>query len=462
MNQAIHRFALAILASSASLLLACGGQSANVPEGADSGVTETCLETPCSSNMVWNQARCQCDPLDASAPVVDVVTTTCPQIRCPAGSVQGVVGNTCACVPIDAGNPADSTLPIDARADVSSTHPPHDATNDVSDAVADVIEEPDVYIEPPDVYFYDAPPPNCDPTQCGPGFVAVPTNSGSFGYYCQCVACANDCPSGQTPAAGCGGCTACSYKCPAGFEYGSGCNCGPPGTDAGPNTADSGPYPPDAAKATCLLQGYTTCSAGSWCQLGTCPDGTTQYGCYCNPDGTANCDLVCPIPPPCTIPGQAPCPYGSQCVYGDCAADASSNALVCSCNSGASASCYTSSCGNLIDDGGSEGGVAGDGGVTCLLEGYTSCSAGSWCQLGICPDNVTPYGCTCNADGTATCSLTCPPASCTIPGEGTCPIGSSCTFGTCTSSSGTRLSCYCYSAGNAYCNTVSCADAGGD
>ena len=207
-----------------------------------------------------------------------------------------------------------------------------------------------------------------------------------------------------------------------------------------------------------MLQGYMPCSAGAWCSLGVCPDGTTQYGCYCDADGTANCNVTCPVPPPCTIPGQGACPYGAQCVYGNCAEDASASALVCSCNSGGSASCYTSSCGS-VGDAGIDG---GDGGVTCLLEGYYSCSAGSWCQLGLCPDNTTPYGCTCNADGTANCRLTCPAAACTIPGEGTCPLNTSCTFGSCNGSSGTRLSCYCYSGGSAYCNTVSCAEAGGD
>jgi hypothetical protein len=167
------------------------------------------------------------------------------------------------------------------------------------------------------------------------------------------------------------------------------------------------------------------------------------------------------VPPPCMIPGQGTCPYNSQCVFDSCATDASGGALVCSCSSGGSASCYTTSCSGLL-----EGGVAsvdaGDAGVTCLLEGYYSCSAGSWCQLGNCADG-TPYGCTCNADGTASCRLTCPnPAACTIPGEGTCPFGSSCLFGSCNGSSGTLLSCYCNAGGSAYCNTISCADAGSD
>ena len=120
------------------------------------------------------------------------------------------------------------------------------------------------------------------------------------------------------------------------------------------------PPPPDAGGVTCLLQGYYECSAGSWCSLGVCPDGTTQYGCYCNQDGTATCQVNCPIPPPCDIPGQGACPYGAQCVYGTCASNPSGTALVCSCNRAGSAYCYTSPCGGL--DGGPgflDGGPAG-------------------------------------------------------------------------------------------------------
>jgi hypothetical protein len=445
------------LAFSLLLLAACGGQAAGLLDDGGGSLEVPpdaggCLASPCPSNAVWNPATCQCEPgVPQGKPGPDAATT-CPPIVCPTGTVQGVQGTKCACISVDSGIIVDSAVPIDAPVDVS----PPDATQDVARDVTTDQYRPDV--SPPYDAFIDVPPffvdspVSCDPTSCGQGYIAMPGGGG----FCYCTACTNACPSGQTPAAGCGGCTACSAKCPTGFVYGSGCNCGPPGTNAGPNTADGGP---DGGGVTCMLQGYTACTAGSWCQLGVCPDGTTQYGCYCNPDGTANCSLTCPIPPPCTIPGEGTCAYGSQCVFGDCAADASAAALVCSCNSGGSASCYTSSCSSIVQDGGAD---AGDGGVTCLLEGSYACSAGSWCQLGICPDNTTPYGCTCNADGTATCRLTCPTAACTIPGEGTCPVGMSCMFGTCNGSSGTQLSCYCYSAGNAYCNTISCAEGGRD
>jgi hypothetical protein len=279
---------------------------------------------------------------------------------------------------------------------------------------------------------------------CGPGY--------ALSASCTCEPCAATCPYGQMPGSGCNGCVACSQTCPAGFDDGPSCGCVPHGTDAGPTP------PPDAGGVTCLLEGYRSCSAGSWCELGVCQDGTTQYGCYCNADGTATCNLTCPVPPPCTIPGQATtCPAGRECIYGSCS-DPSGELLVCQCNTygdGGNAYCYTTSCG----EGGSYIPDAGTGDVTCLLEGYTPCSAGSWCALGSCPDG-TEYGCLCNADGTATCDVNCPPPPpCTIPGEGTCPYGSSCIFG-CSGGTGVGLSCYCESGGNASCSTVSCSAAG--
>jgi hypothetical protein len=301
------------------------------------------------------------------------------------------------------------------------------------------------------------------PNYCGPGYSLSQTT-------CQCVSCPNTCPYGQTPSAGCGACTACTSVCPTGFQYGPNCTCVPDGVEAGPMPQ------PDAADAgvSCLLEGYTNCAAGAWCQLGTCPDGKTQYGCYCNSDGTATCSMTCPVPPPCTIPGQASCPAGAQCVYGSCTNNASGDVLVCSCSSygyyygydaGSNpnyASCYTASCA----DGGPQlfdAGTPTDGGVTCLLGGYTSCPAGSWCALGSCPGGQQ-YGCTCNEDGTATCDLVCPqPAPCDIPGEGTCPYGHTCVFGCNGTTSGTGLSCSCnYYGGGAYCSSIACSQVGPD
>jgi hypothetical protein len=423
-----------------ALLVACGGRSGDSLN--DASDTEGCFPSGCASNEVWNPASCACESADGGQPQVEAdATTLCPPIVCPSGSVQGMKGGECACVAVDAGV-LDATHPPPADASPDSPYldaPYYDVTYP-----HDVAYPTD--IPPTDAYYYPGDG-GCAPDACGPGYDATS---------CRCVACTNVCPSGQTPAAGCGGCTACPYKCPAGFDYGSGCNCGPPGTDAGPDRVDAG----DAGGVTCLLEGYNACTAGSWCELGVCPDGKTQYGCYCNADGTANCQLTCPTPPSCTIPGQGICPYGAQCVFDACTGDAAATALVCSCNSGGNAYCYTSPC----NDGGIVGNVdAGDaGGVTCLLEGYYTCSAGSWCELGVCPDGTTQYGCYCNADGTATCDLTCPPPPpCTIPGEGTCAYGTSCVFGSCAGNVGTLLSCYCYGSGSASCSTVPCGIDGG-
>jgi hypothetical protein len=105
-------------------------------------------------------------------------------------------------------------------------------------------------------------------------------------------------------------------------------------TDAGPETgADAGP--------SCYLQGYTQCPVGQYCELGTCPGGSS-YGCTCNADGTTNCNLQCPPPPPCTIPGVGTCPNGQYCTFGTCSSS-SDSLLNCSCYNG-SASCYTSAC----------------------------------------------------------------------------------------------------------------------
>lgn len=49
-----------------------------------------------------------------------------------------------------------------------------------------------------------------------------------------------------------------------------------------------------------------------------------------------------------------------------------------------------------------------DAGYGCYLEGHVYCPIDTWCPLGTCPDGITLYGCTCNADGTTTCSLDCP------------------------------------------------------
>jgi hypothetical protein len=458
--------AFLVVLVSAVALVACGGRSPGIVSDNDGGLdANSCLPIPCPSGAPWDPTSCSCLSSTSSS---GVGTGVCAALSCPTGYVVALLGSICECLPLQ--QPTDASVTPVAVPDASE-----DVSNDISLVYPDTgTAQPDVYgylpdvwISPPaDAYIY--PPPFDSGTPyydsnycpyyyyCGTGYTLGPN--------CQCELCPNTCPAGQQPGSGCNGCNACTLTCPAGFHYGQSCSCVPDGVDAG------GTPPPDAspdAGGGCLLEGYTHCAVGAWCQLGTCPDGTTQYGCFCNADGTATCSVTCPVPPPCTIPGQASCPAGAQCMYGSCSGNPTGDVLVCSCNtyygyygydSGGSPSayCYTASCA----DGGPQGIDAGnvtDGGVTCLLAGYTSCAAGSYCALGTCPGGST-YGCTCNQDGTATCDLVCPtPPPCQIPGEGTCPYGQSCVFG-CSGTTGTGLSCSCnYYGGGAYCSTVSCA-----
>jgi len=175
----------------------------------------------------------------------------------------------------------------------------------------------------------------CYPNLCPPSYGTTDN--------CECVQCpANACPSGQTPGESCGSCVGCQTQCPTGFSYGSECNCVPDGVDAGNGV--------DAGGVFCEIGGYYgVCAAGSWCELGVCPESTIEYGCYCNLDGTATCNVTCPIPPPCVIPGLGTCPYNTSCNYGSCAADAS-DYLQCYCEGNNQAYCQTYSCGG--EDGG--------------------------------------------------------------------------------------------------------------
>jgi len=429
-----------------ALAFGCGGRSQN-PFTDDARDASLCSPPPCATNESWDAASCACEStvgIWPGGPDPDA-TTACPPGGCPAGSVEAMAGAACTCLLVEAGadeEPLADGTRADAHQDEGQDSPepsPYDATVDDSAYSSDSPPSYDAYF---DSNF-------CGPMACGPGSAATPD--------CQCVPCAGSCPAVETQSAGCGTCTACAYKCPASFvyagsEHGNTCDCEPPGADAGP------PFGADAG-ATCVLEGNYNCSAGSWCPLGICPDNITQYGCFCNPDGTTTCDLTCPTPPPCTIPGLGTCPYGSQCAFGDCAG-AAPTAVVCSCNRGGNSSCSTSPCG--------DGGLGfhadtAEAGKTCQLEDQSPCSAGSWCPLGLCPDGTTRYGCTCNADGTATCDLRCPvppPWSCGIPGEGMCPYGTTCFFGSCASDGGGTLrACQCHAIGPGWCATVACAEA---
>jgi hypothetical protein len=486
MDSARRPFPLLLLAVAlAALLLACGGRSQGPSGdlGVDSGDGGACAPVPCPSNLPWDPVTCSCgggSTVDGGSLPIDVDATAggCSGARCPDGYVLTMLGAQCACVPhsVPAGGeggpdapysydapyypPADAQLlyPADARVYADAPYVSYDASSSsVDGGYYGGDDGGGGYYGGYDGGYYCYPYYGYYGNPCGTGYVRD--------QYCGCVACAETCPPGQTPGVGCSACVACPYSCPAGFVDGPGCTCVPRGTDAGiitpPVDAGEAGVGADAGGVTCVLEGYYSCAAGSWCQLGVCPDGKTQYGCYCSPDGKATCDLSCPVPPPCTIPGEGTCPYGAQCVYGSCAADPGGALLVCSCYSSGTAYCSTTSCA----DGGAwyidAGAPPADAGVTCLLEGYVSCNAGSYCSLGTCPDGKTPYGCFCNADGTATCDLTCPPAPpCDIPGEGLCPYQTQCVYGTCSGGAGTLLSCYCGYGGSASCYTYPCSEGG--
>jgi hypothetical protein len=438
----------------AVLLVACGGRSDSLGQGnpgdqADDGSSfetdggSSCLPMPCPSEAPWNPSLCACELLDdGGEPVLVDASPQCGDIACPAYTFLEVLDNECLCVAYP-------------EEDAS---PPEDGGPDVDDAPYYYFPDSSPVDDAP-YYYYDVYPveaapgdgPYCGYVYCSPGYMTD--------AYCNCVACNTVCPLGEMPQYGCGECAPCTTVCPAGFtQTGPNCGCVPQGVDAGP------PPPPEAgvdAGAGCSLEGYTQCPPNSWCSLGTCGDGKTQYGCYCNADGTTTCNLACPQPPACEIPGLGTCPSGTSCLYGACQGDAGS-LLYCQCNNG-STYCDTLPCSEAYyfqDAGPSDGGPSVDAGPGCYLEGYTQCPTGSYCALGTCP-NGSQYGCTCNADGTTDCNLSCPPPGpCTIPGLGTCPYGQNCTFGSCSSSASTELICYCENGGYANCYSASCGGQG--
>jgi hypothetical protein len=408
---------------------ACGGTAVLSTEYGDDANFGQCTPLPCPSNLGWDPVTCACDVSgdDAGIPVeIEDATATCAALRCPSGFVTERLSTGCACI--------------------HPVPPSEDATTEEIDA--SVSDAPTTSYE--DVYTYDV-----SDYDGGCGFIYDCGNGYSQNSNCQCVRCDDTCPAGESPGDNCVGCIACPYKCPVGLVSGPDCSCVPPGTTTtGPVDAGDGGGP------TCEIAGYLQCAAGSWCALGTCPDNKTQFGCYCDASGHSTCQLECPTPPPCTIPGEGTCPYGSQCAFGSCSS-ASDTQLVCSCYQNGQAYCSTTSC----EAGAFVGPDSGSGsGVTCLLEGYLTCNAGSFCSVATCPDGTTQVGCFCNADGTATCQVDCPPPPpCVIPGEGTCPFGSQCTFGTCNGSSGTLLSCSCnYGSTSASCYTYPCSQASFD
>jgi hypothetical protein len=314
-----------IAAVAATIVVACGGQSDFGPGGVggsdggsssgsgsggtvaneDAGPSNPCTDVcPLGTGPYPVPPLCECPalPIDAGPIFIEDATAPCAGLTCPEGSYPTYDGGACGCTwyEEDAGPGGYPDAP----------YYPEDA--------------PYYYPDAP-YYPYDAA---CPPTACGEGYEATPE--------CQCIACANSCPPGETPNAGCTACAACPDPCPSGFEFGEGCGCKPIGAnDAAAPPADAGIY--------CEIGGYGQCAAGSWCELGVCQDGVTQYGCYCDASGVATCDLTCPPPPPCNIPGLGTCAYGQECTYGSCS-DAGA-VLSCFCESAGQAYCYTTGCG---------------------------------------------------------------------------------------------------------------------
>ncbi len=431
----------------ATVLAACGGRSDSLavgddgpaPDGQGIGIGSSggnrCLPAPCPSGAPWNPTLCACELADDGGSPILEDAGPCPDLMCPDNTYFEIVNGQCLCAAYpDFDAPIDTyDAPDDAPQTVDAPYP-YDAPYYSYDA-------PYSYDSP--IYQEDSPYYYCN-LYCGPGS-QLDYNS------CTCVSCPTVCPLGSMPSYNCGSCTPCS-ACPAGFEQtGPNCGCVPDGVTPPPTPPEAGPD----GGGGCTLEGYYSCALGSWCALGTCPGSQTQYGCYCNTDGTTTCNLSCPAPPACQIPGLGSCASGASCVYGQCDGDAGS-LLYCSCEYGGSAYCDTIPCSETVML--PEAGPAADAGPSCNLEGYTQCPVGSYCQLGTCPGGSS-YGCICNADGTTACDLACPPPGpCTIPGEGTCPYGQSCTFGSCSNGTGAQLVCFCESNGQASCYSSGCAD----
>jgi hypothetical protein len=230
---------------------------------------------------------------------------------------------------------------------------------------------------------------------------------------------------------------------------GPGCSCLPP--DASPPVEAGQPTDgsTDGSGPGCWI-GYNFCALNTWCQLGVCQDSGVQYGCYCNADGTADCKLTCPPPPPCYIPGFGSCPVNTSCDVGQC--PDGGGPISCYCYGGGGYSC-NSSCtgaeGGTLDAAPPPDASTGPG---CWLEGYQFCPSGTFCAIGTCEDNVTQYGCFCNADGTADCKVDCPaPQPCHIPNYGDCPVNTTCVVGKCPDG-GSDITCSCELGGSYYCN----------
>lgn len=438
-----------LLVAAVVLLFACGGRSADLAD--DSGPGEThdgsadhnggdvnpfdgcTVECPLGSTL---SADCTCKgggPVDGAA-------DACAD--CPAPWVPGA---DCSCV-CDLPCPIGSTPAPDCSSCVRRGTVPDGGPDGAVDASEDVtlLDGGCFNLCPP--YTFQNPDCSCSVGPPPP----PPYDSG----VCECT------PFGCF----CGGFDASCAPCPSGTTLDtSSCQCIP--LDASVDAAPKG----DASTGPgCWLEGYDYCASDTWCTLGYCPDGT-QTGCFCNATGTATCSVQCPAPPPCYIPTYGNCPAAATCIVAPCA-NPQDGSISCTCSQDGSYSC-DGSCSGPVDGGivDASTGTSTDAGPGCWFSvgyggvpvgppgilpfgGTQYCASNTYCQLGVCEDRVTPYGCFCNADGTSTCTLACPPPPpCYIPGYGNCAVNTSCDIGACPAGGGS-ISCFCSQGGYYDCS----------
>ncbi|MGH7734485.1 MAG: hypothetical protein ACREOE_12495, partial [Gemmatimonadales bacterium] len=368
---------LLVAAAGALLLLACGGTAVERGSNGDGGGitgsdSATCDVLPCPSNASWDPTLCECVTSPGSG---------CGDVMCPRGQSVQYLHGSCVCQLVDNGSDASDGDLLDADVSDSTDGQPADVTSFDEGPAVDSPYDYDVqpsYDGMP--YYADGYPVDQEvycgySSYCGPGYTWEASNG-----YCQCVACQMVCPNGETPDNSCTSCVACTTACPAGFYVGQNCNCIPDGVDAGPPPIiEAGPMTGEGGSTPgCTLEGYRTCPLGSWCELGVCPDNKTQYGCYCDTAGNTTCNLACPQPQACTIPGLGTCAAGQACIFGASACQGDSGSVLeCSCYSnGGNASCYSLSCAQYEsyygpDSGFDSGPSDTDGGPSCYLQGYT-------------------------------------------------------------------------------------------
>lgn len=154
---------------------------------------------------------------------------------------------------------------------------------------------------------------------------------------------------------------------------------------------------------------YVACSCQPNVCTGDCAVGyhLDPNGCTCEPDADGG-------PNACFIPGYGECAYGTTCVTGYCP-DGQPTTCECFPNGVACSSCVGPFDGGPppIDGGPYDAPPPPppDSAPTqgCYLPGYGYCPPFTTCNVGYCPDGITPISCFCQGDGNAYCTGACPP-----------------------------------------------------